>query len=188
MRIESAWDAEDLGMRFRGNPRHPNSASTRWGLPGTGKHPVLGRKRNPRSPHRVGGPFGPPSQRRSAGIPYWPTFRVFQPSRTYLGPLFRVSSSSSTPVCAHSNSVSQSQRRNSSSSVHWRVFLAKHHRQHPICDPLCRRGVAYPQPVITKESRCRTVVAQPPSKRHENPVGTTGIRKTPRFGPKTKSP
>ncbi len=174
-------------MRFRGNPRHPNSASTRWGLPGTGKHPVLGRKRNPRSPHRVGGPFGPPSQRRSAGIPYWPTFRVFQPSRTYLGPLLRVSSSSSTPVCAHSNSVS-------SQSVEIR---------HRVCTGRCslRNIIAsiqsathyvgavllIPQPVITKESRCKTVVAQPPSKRPENPVGTTGIRKTPRFGPETKS-
>lgn len=40
-----------------------------------------------------------------------------------------------TPVCAHSNPVSQSQRRSLRSSVHWRVFLTKRPLQHPARGP-----------------------------------------------------
>ncbi len=114
--------------------------------------------------------------------------------------LFGVSPRPSTAFWAHSIEPSQSQRWNSRSSEHSRAFFTKYPRQHPTRDQPSRPGVACPhQP--TMSSRCclpppahqrslfrAVVIAQHPPRQREHPVGLTGIRKTPGFGPKTKSP
>ncbi len=43
---------QDSGLSWLPNT-HPGDANTRWGRPGSAKHPGLARKRNPRRPHRV---------------------------------------------------------------------------------------------------------------------------------------